>query len=177
MFSSIFSAAKFMVNTSRFIHIIVSGISSAQFTSAFAALVIISFCVQMKRWNTGRGDSILLVGMHMGYLIGSWFNQSEYSIALMGLFSARVHNHSLPVSSNATTVLYRMAVGLPLVFIIRLAIRMMVLNVIFLIAREDTSNAEAIKKPNIELFHKYFSYFLLGFTGVALVPVFASLGL
>ena len=109
--------------------------------------------------------------MHVGYLIGSWLLQSYPDIL------QPVNQSTEPYFGHVATSCLRMFIGLPLVFMVRFAIRTVVLNIVYLICMENKRSPESIKKPNVELLHKYFSYLLLGLTGVLMIPLFEYTGL
>ncbi len=123
----------------------------------------------MEKWNTGRPDSIMLVGMHVGYLIGCWFNN-----VVLEQPSDSVPSHGPHSQALSTLLLYpvlKLAVGLPIVFVVRLAIRFVVLSSVCFAFGVDKKDPQTVKIPNVELLHKYFSYLLLGFSGVVLIPL------
>lgn len=135
-----------------------------------AGFILCAFYPKVEKWNTGRGDSILLVGMHVGYLLATWFN---FSVLKMDS-----DEQPLPYSHvgaddslfHASKPLLRMLVGLPLVFIMRLAVRFVIMRIVCTVLRLDPSDPNTKQMPVVELLHKYFSYVAIGFLGVACIP-------
>jgi membrane-associated phospholipid phosphatase len=127
-------------------------------------------------WNTGRGDSITLVGSHVGYLIGCWINfvLLAHPYDVISISEPDAGFTLAGVLAGAC----RLLVGLPLVFIIRLACRYCLLRILCDIAGLDSQDPASKQVVMIETLYKYLSYVILGVCGVVVVPqVFALLAI
>lgn len=133
-----------------------------------SGFVLCALYPKVEKWNTGRGDSILLMGMHVGYLVATWFN---FAVLQMESDEKPEEYNSMDNSTlQPFKPLLRMLVGLPLVFIMRLAVRYVVMRIVCAVLRLNPKDPNTKQIPLVELLHKYFSYVTIGFLGVAYIP-------
>jgi hypothetical protein len=125
----------------------------------FGGLLMCCLYPDMKRWNTGRKDSIITIAVAVGYSIGSYLN------------AANTYKQNIPPNLDLMTflraynfsfMLQRIILGLVVLLMIKIALKICSLRLLCFIFGLKFQDPSSKQKKFVELPYYFFTYLTIG---------------
>lgn len=159
-----------MLLTVPFVETVDKFILTYSFSLPIVVLICIVLCLlypTQERWNTARGDTILVLGVFSGIYAGLWLTVHLTEFRELPHFSP----YAQSLFGQIVLVAIRQLVGVIIILLFLTIIKLSLLNSLSWYFGFDPKNPVTKHYFAIELPYKYISYFISGAAAAYLVPL------
>lgn len=134
--------------------------STAPIISFLIGLALCHWYPRVKRWSTARGDTTIIIGVVVGFSIGSYLN-NYFGFLVKPMFPP-LYDINFPNTLGYLLAIVRTILGLIMLVITRQIFRLVLLRLLCYYHKLDHKNPESKKQKKIELPYYYFTYIAVG---------------
>ncbi len=143
--------------------------SAAPFIVFMIGLSLCHFYPSLKRWSTARGDTTIIIGVVVGFSIGSYLNY--YSGFLIQPVLPPLYDIKYPNRIGYFLGIVRTILGMLTLLATRTLFKLVLLRIICFYHKLDYKDEKSKKEKKVELPYYYLTYIAIGFNITFTSPV------